>query len=137
MKCFQKETSGVALSWWCCVVMRGRRVRNCRRRWRLLSYSTCLNLLYPRRRRGRTTAGGGTGGGGTCPSIINFLAFNALFVSSIHTLISMGGPGLIDGELVDEVDNFWPCEFGVEGVVYRSTEKYFQWFVFVTTISIN
>ena len=41
----------------------------------------------------------------------------------------MGGPGLIDGELVDEVDNFRPCEFEVEGVVYCSTENYFQWLV--------
>ena len=40
----------------------------------------------------------------------------------------MGGPGLIDGEYVDEVDNFLPCKFVIGGVEYYSSENYFQWF---------
>jgi len=39
----------------------------------------------------------------------------------------MGGPGEIDGSLVDEVDNFLPCSFIINGVEFYSSENYFQW----------
>jgi len=38
----------------------------------------------------------------------------------------MGGPGLIDGEQHEEVDNFLPCKFVVDGIEYCSAENYFQ-----------
>lgn len=38
----------------------------------------------------------------------------------------MGGPGIIDGETHIEVDNFYLCEFEVDGHKYSSAEKYFQ-----------
>eukprot|EP01062_Namystynia_karyoxenos_P070242 TRINITY_DN65629_c0_g1_i1.p2 TRINITY_DN65629_c0_g1~~TRINITY_DN65629_c0_g1_i1.p2 ORF type:complete len:191 (+),score=58.47 TRINITY_DN65629_c0_g1_i1:67-573(+) len=38
----------------------------------------------------------------------------------------MGGPGYVDGEEVEEFDNFYPCEVPHEGICYPSAEHFFQ-----------
>jgi len=38
----------------------------------------------------------------------------------------MGGPGLIDGHLVNSTDNFLPSKFVINGIEFYSAENYFQ-----------
>ncbi len=39
----------------------------------------------------------------------------------------MGGAALVDGKWIDEFDNFFICEFIVDGVIFCSSEQYYQY----------
>ncbi len=39
----------------------------------------------------------------------------------------MGGPAFIDEKEHEECDNFWPCSFEEDGVVFTCAEQYFQY----------
>lgn len=38
----------------------------------------------------------------------------------------MGGPCRVDGQLRQELDNFYPCKFELDGKVWVNVEQYFQ-----------